>query len=58
MGNGYVIFEVLTAVTMKNTVFWDMTPCGSRENQRFGGENRPHYQGVKNQQARNNVSSN
>jgi hypothetical protein len=25
----YVRFEVFTAVTMKNPVFWDVTPCGS-----------------------------
>jgi hypothetical protein len=24
----YVRFEVSTAVTMKNAVFWDVTPCG------------------------------
>jgi hypothetical protein len=24
----YVKFEVFTAVTMKNGVFWDVTPCG------------------------------
>jgi hypothetical protein len=24
----YVRFEVFTAVTMKNAVFWDVTPCG------------------------------
>jgi hypothetical protein len=24
-----VRFEVFTAVTMKNGVFWDVTPCGS-----------------------------
>jgi hypothetical protein len=24
-----VRFEVFTAVTMKNAVFWDVTPCGS-----------------------------
>jgi hypothetical protein len=29
--------EVFTAVTMKNGVFWDVTPCGSCKNQRFGG---------------------
>jgi hypothetical protein len=23
-----VRFEVFTAVTMKNSVFWDVTPCG------------------------------
>jgi hypothetical protein len=33
----YVRFEVFTAVTMKNGVFWDVTPCGSCENRRFGG---------------------
>jgi hypothetical protein len=25
----YVRIEVFMAVTMKNVVFWDMTPCGS-----------------------------
>jgi hypothetical protein len=25
----YVRFEVFMAVTMKNGVFWDVTPCGS-----------------------------
>jgi hypothetical protein len=29
----YVIFEVFTAVTMKNGVFWDVTPCGSCKSQ-------------------------
>jgi hypothetical protein len=33
----YVRFEVFTAVTMKNGVFWDVTPCGSCMNRRFGG---------------------
>jgi hypothetical protein len=32
-----VRFEVFTAVTMKNAVFWDVTPCGSCKNRRFGG---------------------
>jgi hypothetical protein len=27
-GECYLRFEVFTAVTMKNTVFWDVTPCG------------------------------
>jgi hypothetical protein len=39
-------------------VLWDVTPCGSRKNTRFGGTYRPHHQGEKNQRARNNVSSN
>jgi hypothetical protein len=32
-----VRFEVFTAVTTKNCVFWDVTPCGSCTNRRFGG---------------------
>jgi hypothetical protein len=31
-----VRFEVFTAVTMKSGVFWDVTPCGSCKNRRFG----------------------
>jgi hypothetical protein len=30
-------FEVFTAVTMKNGVFWDVTLCGSCNNRHFGG---------------------
>jgi hypothetical protein len=33
----YVIFEAFTAVTMKNGVLWDVTPCGSCKNRRCGG---------------------
>jgi hypothetical protein len=32
-----VRFEVFTAVTMKNAVFWNVTLCGSCNNRRFGG---------------------
>jgi hypothetical protein len=42
------------AATMKNAVFWDMTPCGSCGNQILGGMYRFHYQGEKNQRARKN----
>jgi hypothetical protein len=28
----YVRFEVFTAVTVNNTVFWDVTPCGCCKN--------------------------
>jgi hypothetical protein len=35
--NQHVRFEVFTAVTMKNGVFWDVTPCGSCKNRLFGG---------------------
>jgi hypothetical protein len=41
----YVKFEVFTAVTMKNAVFWDVTPCKSCVNRRFGGTYRLHLQG-------------
>jgi hypothetical protein len=40
-------FEVFTAVTMKNVVFWDVMPCGSCKNRRFGGTYRLRYQGDK-----------
>jgi hypothetical protein len=31
---------------MKNTVFWDVAPCRSCANRRFGGTYRLHLQGV------------
>jgi hypothetical protein len=34
---GHVRLEVFTAVTMKNDVFWDVTPCESCKNRCFGG---------------------
>jgi hypothetical protein len=33
----HVRFEVFTAVTIKNVVFWDVTLRGSCKNRRFGG---------------------
>jgi hypothetical protein len=32
-----VRFEVSTAVTTSNAVFWDVTLCGSCKNRHFGG---------------------
>jgi hypothetical protein len=32
-----VRFEVFTTMTMKNGVFWEVTPCGSCKNRRFRG---------------------
>jgi hypothetical protein len=32
-----VRFEVSTAVTMKNGVFWDVMQCASSKNRRFRG---------------------
>jgi hypothetical protein len=43
-----VRFEVFTALTMKNGVFWVVTPCGSCMNRRFGGTWRLLLQGDKN----------
>jgi hypothetical protein len=40
-------FEVFTAVTMKNAVFWDVAPCRSYVNRHFGGTYRLHLQGRK-----------
>jgi hypothetical protein len=40
-------FEVFTAVTMKTVVFWDVVPCRSCVNQRFGETYRLHLQGRK-----------
>jgi hypothetical protein len=36
-------FGVFMAVTTKNAIFWNVTPCGSSENRRFGGACRPHH---------------
>jgi hypothetical protein len=33
----YIRFEVFTAVTMKNGVFLDVTPCSFCKDRRFGG---------------------
>jgi hypothetical protein len=54
----FVRFEVFTAVTMKNGVFWVVTPCGSCKNRRFGGTWRRLHQGEKNRCTRNNTSCN
>jgi hypothetical protein len=43
----FVRSEVFTAVTMKNCVFWDVSPCGSCKNRHFGGTQRILHQGDK-----------
>jgi hypothetical protein len=46
--------EVLTAVIMKSTIFWDVTPCSpSSVNRSFGETYRLHLQGRKISRARN-----
>jgi hypothetical protein len=42
---------------MKNVVFWDVAPCGSCKDRRFGGRYRLHLQGGKNQLNANVVPS-
>jgi hypothetical protein len=42
----YIVFEVLTAVVMKSTIFWDITPCSAlKVNRRLGGTYHLHLQG-------------
>jgi hypothetical protein len=44
-------FEVFTAVVMKSTVFWDITPCSPLSvKRRFGGKYRLHLHGRRNVQ--------
>jgi hypothetical protein len=42
---------------MRNVVFWDMKPCGTCKNRRFGGMYRLHRQDEKNLRARITVSN-
>jgi hypothetical protein len=49
--------RIFTAVTMKNAFFWDVTPCGSCKNRRFGGSCHLHLQGRKHPRAKKSVSS-
>jgi hypothetical protein len=45
----YIPFKVFTAVVMKSTIFWDITPCSLLSvNRRFGGTYRLHLQGRRN----------
>jgi hypothetical protein len=49
-----VAFEVLTAVVMKISIFWDVMSCSPlKVNRRFGGTCRLHLQGWRISQARN-----
>jgi hypothetical protein len=50
----YVGLEVLTAVVLKSTIFWDVMSCSPlRVNWRFGGTYHLHLQGRKISWARN-----
>jgi hypothetical protein len=37
---GYVMFEIFTAVTINNAIFWAVTPCGSCNNRCLEGTYR------------------
>jgi hypothetical protein len=53
-----VEFEVLTAVVMKSSIFWDTTPCSPlKVNRHFGGIVRLHLQGRRVSEARNQRES-
>jgi hypothetical protein len=56
--SAYIISESITIEQVKNADFWDVTPCGSCKNRRFGGTYRLHHEGERNPLASNNVSSN
>jgi hypothetical protein len=43
----FVRFEVFTAVTLKNAVFWDVAPCKFCVKRRLEGTYRLHLQGRK-----------
>jgi hypothetical protein len=48
----YFGFEVLTAVVIKSTIFWDISPCSSLKVKRhFGRTYRFHFQGESRRQA-------
>jgi hypothetical protein len=54
MGWENVGFEVITAVVIKSSSFWDITPCSPlKVNRHFGGTCRLHLQGGRIRQARN-----
>jgi hypothetical protein len=52
-----VRLDVLTEATMKNSVFWDVTPCDSYKNLRFGETYQLHHQRGKNQRLRTNLAA-
>jgi hypothetical protein len=43
-----MLYKKCNHKTVKNGVFWDVTPCGSCKNRRFGGTWRLLHQGDKN----------
>jgi hypothetical protein len=58
MSSMYTRIEVFTEVAMMKVVFWDVTPCGSSNNRRFGVTYHLHERALNNQRPRKNVSNN
>jgi hypothetical protein len=53
-GTNYAGFEALTAVVMKISIFWDITPCSPlKANRQFGRIYRLNLHGRRINQARN-----
>jgi hypothetical protein len=52
------VFLDVTSFGSSNTLFRDVTLCGSSKNRRFGRKYRHYHQSERNQRGRNNVSSN
>jgi hypothetical protein len=44
-GNGLI--KSVNNILKMIIIFWEMTPCGSYKNRRFGGSYRLHLQGVR-----------
>jgi hypothetical protein len=53
-----VCIKILILWLMKNVVVWNVTSCSSCKNRHFIGFYCFHYQGEKNEEARNNIISN
>jgi hypothetical protein len=54
----FLRFDVFTALTVKNAVFWNVAPRDSGKNRRFGGIYRLCHQDDKSRLAGNSVNSN
>jgi hypothetical protein len=53
-----ILLNKTTYEIIKNSVLWDVRPCGSCENWRFGGTYLIHHQGDKNRWTWKNISRN
>jgi hypothetical protein len=56
--NFLAFYGTRSKITLKNSVFWDVTPQGSCKNRRFGGTYRLLHQGDTNRWTRKSASCN